>query len=176
MAWNDFGSQHQAAALKAGVGYLASSLQARQDNKMRKFNNLMVRIQQGFAYNALTANANLARERAAEQKFLIQQSEYSTRASAENAAAATGTTGNSVQATLFDISHNAAIANQQVDQELSGTYLSLDHQRQQISFQSELQIDNTRSRANPATAILGFMSDRAEINERNRLLLERGRK
>ena len=154
MAWADL-----AISGAQSIGsYILQAAEAKNRRKWQKYHNTMLNLQAAQNQNTLTDNENMARERSQEEAFLIRRSEYITKASVEVAAAATGTTGRSVNMVLFDVGRNAAIADRDRQRDLQLQYLSIDNQRRSVALDAKLAQDNTHIPSpNPFSAALGFM-------------------
>jgi hypothetical protein len=153
MAWSDIAL----AGVQTVGSYILQSRDAKSKKKWQKYQNAMVRLQGAQNQNVLTDNENMARERSAEEAQLIRRSEYITKASVEVEAAATGTTGRSVNLALFDVGRNAAIADANRQRELDLTYLGIDNQRRQLALEVALSQDTTQIVGpNPFASLLDF--------------------
>lgn len=141
-----------------GIGSLIyGSKKAKSDAKWQDYNNRMVMIQNGMNQNAITTNENMRRERLAIQKFSLQKQEMATIASAEVAAAATGTIGRSVNMVLFDINRNAAQTRARMDKDSDYAEEQARNQRENAAMGAQTQLDlRTIPSPNPATAMLGI--------------------
>lgn len=154
MAWADLALN----GIQSVGSYILASREAKNKRAWQKYNNTMVSLQAGQNQNTLTDNENMARERSQEEAFLIRRSEYITKASAEVAAAATGTTGRSVNMVLFDVGRNAAIADRDRSRDLQLQYLGIDNSRRNVELQAKMSMDLTDiPNPNPFSAFLGFM-------------------
>lgn len=143
--------------------YIVQMAEAKNKRAWQKYNNAMVMLQRGQNQNTLTDNENMARERTQEEAFLIRRSEYITKASAEVAAAATGTTGRSVNMVMFDIGRNAAVADRDRQRDFQLQQLGTDNARRQTELQAKMSLDLTDiPNPNPFSAALGFMSNNGE--------------
>lgn len=144
-------------AVGSVVNYITASQDAKTQRKWQAYNNALVRLQNGMNQNAITTNEGMAVERASEAEYAIRKSEYITKASAEVSAAATGTTGRSVNAVLFDVGRNAAKASADKQRDLDYQMLGFQQQREQSNLQTEMQIDNSRIPGpNPADVVMGL--------------------
>ena len=145
---------------KAIGSYFAAKKQAEADRKWQAYNNAMTRLQDGMNQNALTINALLAKRKAQQQAVQIQQSEYTTKASVELAAAVTGTVGRSVNMQLFDVARTADQARNRNQQELDDTFLDIQHKREQSAMGAQINLDlRSLPSPNPVTYMLGFAGD-----------------
>lgn len=134
--------------LQAGVNvigqvgsYIAASRKAKSDRQWQDYNNRMTRISEAMNQNSITTNDNMRAERKHAQLQQIQKSKLATRASAEVAAAAMGTVGNSVNAVLFDINRNAANANKAIEKDDDMQDVGSNHQRLQSAMQLATNLD-----------------------------------
>lgn len=158
MAWADLAI----GGVKSFGSFIVAAREAKNRRKWQAYNNAMVNIQAGQNQNALTINENMLRERSAEEAFLIRRSEYITKASAEVAAAATGTTGRSVQMVMFDIGRNAAVADRDRQRDLDLQLLQIDESRKQVQLQAKMSMDlSDNPGPNPFSAMLGFLGENA---------------
>jgi len=149
--------------VKSIGSYLVASAEAKNKRRWQKYNNTMVMLQGAQNQNTLTDNENMARERSAEEAFLIRRSEYITKASAEVAAAATGTTGRSVNMILFDVGRNAAVADRDRARDLDLQYLGIDNQRKQVALQTKMSLDMTDiPNPNPFSYALDFIGNNSD--------------
>lgn len=143
-------------ALGAVGGFIAAQRKAESDRKWQAYNNKMVRLQDAQNQNSITTNENMRKERKATQVMQVQMSERATSASAEVAAASTGTIGRSVNMVLFDIGRNAASARQAIEKDDDWQDAQTDNQRLQSAMQAEMQVDLRQIPGpNPATMMLG---------------------
>lgn len=160
-------AQHAMLAVsgaKGLLGFMDQRRQAEADRKWQKYNNTMVAIQDAGNQNTITINENLARAKAGQQAAAIRKSAYQTKASAEVAAAAAGTTGRSVDIAIYDIERNEALALEAVGRDLETQYLQFDNQRQGSAMQAKMSKDfRGFPMPNPATAMLGFATDAYNI-------------
>lgn len=163
MAWADLAL----AGVKSVGSFLVAGAEAKNRRRWQKYNNALISMQVGQQVSTLNTNQNIARERSAEEAFLIRRSEYITKASAEVAAAATGTTGRSVNMTLFDIGRNAAIADRDRVRDFELQVLGMEQQKAQAIMQGKLSLDVTDIPSpNPFSALLGFAGEAGEsIND-----------
>ena len=146
------------------VAYNEKAKQTESDRKWQAYNNAMVTVQEAGNQNSITTNENLARERAAIQRAAITKSAYQTKAQAEVAAAASGTSGRSVDIALYDIGRNEAMAIDAVDKDLKVQFLGFDNQRQGSAMQGQMSKDfRGLPMPNAATYMLGFATDAASI-------------
>lgn len=164
MSFGEFALGGTASILQGMGTYIAADKKAKSDRKWQEYNNKMVRLQDGLNQNSLTTNENMLKERAQTKKVQIQMSEYSTTASAEVAAAASGTVGRSVDMVLFDIGRNAAGARARVDKDTSLQEDQIEQQRLQSALAAETSI-NYKSIPGPsaATAMLGVAADLGKL-------------
>lgn len=155
MSW---GSLLLAGAPKAigQIGsFITAGLEAKTQKRWQAYNNALVRLQNAQNQNAITTNEGMIIERSAEQEYAIRKSEYMTKASTEVSAAASGTTGRSVNAVLFDVGRNAAEASRKREQDLQYQLLGTQQQRESSNMQTEMQQDYTRI-PKPSTADLAL--------------------
>lgn len=146
-------------AVSSVVGYITASQDAKQQRKWQAYNNALVRLQNAQNQNAITTNEGMAVERASEAEYAIRKSEYITKGSAEVSAAATGTTGRSVDAVLFDIGRNAAKASADKARDLQYQQLGFQQQRESSNLQTEMNIDRaTIPGPSAADAVLGLVT------------------
>jgi hypothetical protein len=158
--------QMAVSGVKHLTAYNEKKEQTLLDRKWQAYNNAMVKIQDAGNQNALTTNENLAREQAAMKRFAMKKSAYQTKATAEVAAAATGTGGRSVDMTLWDIGRNEAWAIDAVEKDLSVQFLQIDNQREGSAMQAKLGTDfRGLPMPNPATYMLGFATDAVSLFE-----------
>jgi hypothetical protein len=158
MAWTDIAL----SGAKSLGSFILSSAEAKNKRKWQKYNNAMLMLQSGQNNNVLTDNENMARERSAEEAFLIRRSEYITKASVEVEAAASGTVGRSVNMVLFDVGRNAAVADRDRQRDLDLQYLGFDNQRRQLAMETKMSLDTSDiPNPNPFSAALGFLGDTA---------------
>jgi hypothetical protein len=150
--------------LRQGLGYSEAKQSADAKRAWQTYKNTMVDLSNANNQNIITTNENLARRNNIDQAFQIERSEYLTSAQAEVAAAASGTGGRSVNAVMFDIEHNAAVAQTRRKQDLEDQYLQMDNQRQQSAFQAALSHDYSPiPEPNPATYMLNFATDMTKL-------------
>jgi hypothetical protein len=150
--------------LQAGLGifqnigsFIYQKRKAENDRLWQDYNNRMVRIQDGMNQNAITTNENMRQERLAIQKFSIQKQEMSTLASAEVAAAATGTVGRSVNMVMHDISRNAAGMRGRLERDDEYALEQARNQREQSAMGAQLQLDlRDIPDPNPASMLMGI--------------------
>jgi hypothetical protein len=160
MSWGDMIFSGGSALLKAGLSYSAASDKAKSDRKWQAYNNAMLNISGALAQNDVTQNEVFARERSIQAGIAIKKSEFLTEASAENGAAAAGTTGRSVNAVLFDVQRNAATAESNMENEAQNQEVAFQNQRQKIAQQVLTQTDvRTIPSPNPVTTMLGLGGD-----------------
>jgi hypothetical protein len=158
-------SQGFGSAMSQIGGFIAKSKQAKSDKLWQKYNNAMVRLQDGLNQNVLTTNENIAREAALEQRFAIRRSEYTVLASANVAAAASGTVGRSVTHTMNDIKRNAARADAQVSQDFEMQKLQITNQRVQSGMQAQMSLDLRKiTGPSPIALALGLAGSFQEMN------------
>lgn len=152
------------SAAKAIIGFSQAKRQAVQDRKWQLYNNTMVSIQDAGNQNAITTNENLAREKATRDAFAVRKSAYQTKASAEVAAAASGTTGRSVDITIYDIGRNEALMLDGIGKDLQGQYGQFTQQREGSAMSAKMSKDfRGVPMPNPATYMLGFATDAYSI-------------
>lgn len=168
MSWGDLIFSGGSALLKAGLSYSAASDKAKSDRQWQAYNNAMLNISGALAQNDVTQNEVFARERSIQQNVAIKKSEFITEASAENGAAAAGTTGRSVNAVLFDIHRNAANAESNLENDAQNQEIAFQNQRQKIAQQVLTQADvRTIPDPNPVTSLLGLGGDMAKVYKNN---------
>lgn len=141
MSWSDMKVSGLTSVIQGVGSYIVAKKQAADDKRWRDYNNAMTNLQNAQNQNTITTNENLAIERSAEQAYQIRKSEYITKASAEVQAAATGTTGNSVDMVLFDIGRNAADADAKRLMDLEAQVLGFNNQRVTSNMQTAASID-----------------------------------
>lgn len=164
--WSDLQIQGGSSLVQTIGSFIAASKKAASDRLWQEYNNKMTRLADAMNQNALTTNENMAVERSQLQEFQIRKSEMITEATAEVSAAATGTTGRSVNAVLKDISRNAANASARRQLDLRNQFLQIDNQRQASAMQAQTQIDHSVIPSpNPATYILGFAADYTKLRQ-----------
>lgn len=157
--------------LQAGLGvfesvgsFIYQRRKAENDRKWQAYNNKMVRIQDGMNQNAITTNENMRQERLAMQKFAVQKQEMSTLASAEVAAAASGTVGRSVNMVMHDISRNAADMRGRLDQDDEYAKEQARNQREQSAMGAQLQLDlRSIPNPNPASMLMGIAGNLGKL-------------
>lgn len=162
MAWADMALDGSLSLMQNVGSFLVAAKQRKLQKKWQAYNNKLTRLQNAENQNALVTNAGMAIERSAEQNWAIQKSEYVTTGQVEAAAAASGTTGRSVDLVLGEVSKNAAAAQARRAEDLQFTLLGIANQSRASKLQTEMSIDNTTiPSASPASALLGFTSDLA---------------
>lgn len=155
--WGSIFMKGLPGAVGSVVNFITASQDAKVQRKWQAYNNALVRLQNATNQNALTVNEGMTIERASEAEYAIRKNEYSTKASVEVAAAATGTTGRSVNAVLFDVGRNAARASADKSRDLDYQLLGFQQQREQSNLQTEMQIDHSRIPGpNPADVVMGL--------------------
>jgi hypothetical protein len=160
MAWADMALDGSQSLMQNVGSYLVASAERKSQRKWQAFNNKMTRLQNAMNQNALTTNQGMAVERSQEQAFNIRKSEYITKSSVEVAAAATGTTGRSVDLVLFEVGKNAAAADRARAQDLTYELMGIDQQKQASSLQTEMQVDRTYlPKPNAAAYAMNFAGD-----------------
>lgn len=163
MAWADMALDGSLSLMQNVGSFLVASKQRKLQKKWQAYNNKLTRLQNAENQNALTTNAGMAIERSQEQSWAIQKSEYVTTGAVEAAAAASGTTGRSVDLVLGEVRKNAAAAQGRRAEDLKYTLLGIDQQSRQSNLQTAISIDNTTIPSpSPASALLGFTSDLAQ--------------
>ena len=139
--------------------FIAASQKAASDRKWQAYNNKMTRLQDAQNNNALTANERMRKERKHAQVMQVQKSEYATLASAEVAAAASGTVGRSVNAVMFGVKKNAAAARKAIERDDELQDIQTDQNRLQSAMQTAMALDlRAIPRPNPASLLLGIGS------------------
>lgn len=139
-----FGPQFLQAGVNAigQIGsFIAAGRKAESDRAWQEYNNKMTRIADAVNQGNITTNDNMRRERKHTQLMQVQKSKLATKASAEVAAAATGTTGNSVNAVLFDVDRNAANANRAIERDDQMQDVVSDNQRFSSALQLQTNLD-----------------------------------
>lgn len=155
--WGSIFMKGLPGAVGSVVNFITASEDAKSQRKWQAYNNALVRLQNATNQNALTTNEGMAVERASEAEYAIRKNEYITKASVEVSAAATGTTGRSVNAVLFDVGRNAARASADKARDLDYQLLGFQQQRELSNLQTEMQIDHSRIPGpNPADVVLGL--------------------
>ncbi len=130
------------SSIAQNVGqYQIAKAKAASDKRWQEFNNKMVKLQNAFNQNSLTTNENMMRDRVKQQIYQTQISEMETSASAEVAAAATGTIGRSADMVLLDIGRNAARKRGSVVRDQEMQEVVIDNQRAQGDMQTQMQMD-----------------------------------
>ena len=168
MSWGDLIFSGGTDLLKAGLSYTAAADKAQSDRRWQAYNNAMLNISGALAQNGVTQNEVLARERSIQQSVAIQKSEFLTSATAENNAAAAGTTGRSVNAVLLSVTRNAAQAQSNVENDWQNQELVFQNQRKQIAQQVLTQTDvRTIPDPNPVTSLLGLGGDLGKLYKNN---------
>lgn len=135
--------------------YISASKKAKSDRKWQKYNNQLTQMQNAMNQNSITTNRLMARERTFNQKQQIDKSEKATYASAEAAAAASGTIGRSVNMVLFDINRNAATARGAADRDYQYQDMQQVNQSLSSQFDTATQLD-LREITGPSAASLLF--------------------
>lgn len=152
------------ALLRRGVSFIGAKKEADAKKAIQNYKNTMVALAGASNQNIITTNENLIRSRDADTAFDITRTEYITEAKAEVQAAATGTGGRSVNATLFDVERNAEVAQARRRQDLEAQYMNLDAQRESSAFQTSLQIDRSYiPEPSGAAFALGLSTDAMSI-------------
>jgi hypothetical protein len=168
MNYGMFGLQAFGSMLGQLGSYMAAQKKAEADRAWQDYNNRMTRMADAQNQNALTANENMLRERVHTMRKQIGMAEAATTASAEVAAAATGTTGRSVNMVLFDIERNAAGKREDLERDEKMQLMQIDNKRQQSAFSAQAQLDlRTIPDPNPASYILGLTSDLGKLWKQN---------
>ena len=163
-SWGNVFLKGLPGAVGSVVDYITASRDAKSQRKWQAYNNALVRLQNAQNQNALTTNEGMAVERSAEMEYAIRKSEYMTKASTEVAAAATGTTGRSVDLIMFDVGKNAAEASYKRQQDLEYQLLGIQQQRESSNLQTEMQIDHsTIPGPNAADMVLGLTTNFAKV-------------
>lgn len=167
MAWSDQQGQYALAGASQVIGYLAAAKKAAADRKWQEYNNKMTRLANAQNQNSITANEILTRKRNALEEFNIRLSGDATKAKIEAQAAATGTTGRSVEAALFDVSRNTANASARREMDWEVQQMQFNQNRQSSQLQTDTQIDYaTIPSPNPASYLLGFAADAMDIKNK----------
>lgn len=158
--WTDLALGGGLSLLRTGMEYSEAKKAAESKKAWQAYRNTMVQLSNANNQNIITTNENIARDNSLNQAFQIERSEYITSAQAEVAAAASGTGGRSVNAVMFDIEHNASVAQARRRQDLEYQYLQADNQRQQSQLQAAMSMDYSPiPEPNPATYMLNFATD-----------------
>jgi hypothetical protein len=158
--WADLALSGATSALKQGLGYAAASAKAKADRQWQAYKNAMTKLANANNQNAITTNEVLLEERVANQRFNIERSAYITTGQAEASAAATGTSGRSVDMLVFDIERNASMHQANITSDLEAQYIQHDEQRKNSAFQAAMQQDYTYIPSPmAATYVLGFGTD-----------------
>lgn len=169
MSWGDMAFSGGLSLLKAGVSYSEAKSKAESDRLWQKYNNSMVNISAAISSNNVLTNEMFARDKSIQQGVAIRKSEFLTSASVEATAAASGTTGRSVNAVLFDVQRNAANADANRVNDWDKQEVGFGVQRQQIAQQAMLQQDNRTIRdPSLATTMLGLAGDGAKLYKDNK--------
>jgi len=158
--WANWETQGALSAFKAVGSFVIASQQAKSDRAWQKYNNQMTRLQNANNQNNLTENEGMLAERTAREAYNLRVSEYKTSASADVAAGATGTEGNSVNLVMQDIKNNAANAQHALLTDYNYSVESIRNQQAQSNLQTELQLDK-KSIPSPsiASSLLGAAGD-----------------
>jgi hypothetical protein len=158
--WLGFGMQAVTSIAKNYGNYRVSAAEAKQDRLWQAYSNKMTKLQNAMNQNAMTTNENMSKDRVKQQMFQIEMSEMSTKATAEVAAAATGTVGRSVDMVLMDIGRNAARKRGDIERDQDMQEVVIDNQRVQSDMQTSMQL-NLKSIPSPSAgnAILGIATD-----------------
>lgn len=119
----------------------AAYQKAQADKKWQKYNNAMINIQRAQSHNAITTNELIRKENKSQELLQVQLSEKATYASAEVSAAASGTTGRSVDMVLFDIERNGARARSVIEANDDYADESSQLQHMQIDAQANAALD-----------------------------------
>lgn len=158
--WADLALSGAQSLIKQGMSYHAASVKAKSDRQWQAYKNAMTKLADANNQNAITTNENMLEKRVANQRFQIARSEYITEGAAEASAAASGTSGRSVDMVVFDIERNASMQQGNVTADLEAQYVQHDEQRRNSAFQAATQQDYTFIPSpNPATYALGFATD-----------------
>lgn len=158
--WTDLAISGGLSLLRNGMAYSDAKKSSEAKQAWQSYKNTMTQLSNVNNQNIITTNENLARSKSIDQAFQIDRSEYITSAQAEVSAAASGTGGRSVNAVMFDIEHNASVAQSRRRQDLEDQYLQFDNQRQQSQFQAAMSMDYSPiPEPNPATYMLNFATD-----------------
>lgn len=165
MAWTSqqMGQAGLGIAQQIG-GFIAASKQAKADRAWQKYNNTMTKLTNSINQDVLTTNENIQRKATLQKRFAIRKSEYTTLASASVAAAASGTTGRSVNAVLHDIKRNAALADAAAADDFEMIKLETDNQRRQSSMNTQMSLDLRKIQGpNPIALALGLMGSAQDM-------------
>ena len=137
--------------------FITASKQAKQDRLWQEYNNKMVKMQDGMNQGVITTNDLMRKDRKQTQLMQIAKSEAAVTASAEVSAASTGTVGNSVNMTLFDIGRNASNARVALERDDDLQDVQSMNQRMQSAMGAEMQIDRKKINGpSPASLLLGL--------------------
>lgn len=167
--WLQFGM----TALKGVTGYIQSAREASYKQKIKEYNNQMVRLADANNQNAITTNQNLAVERSTRTAFAIERSHYATTGKAEVAAAASGTAGRSVNQTMFQIDRSAAEAEASRKSDLDAQLAGFSQQRLNSNMQARQATDiSFIPQPNPAATMLGLTGDLIKVYNRHQSTLQ----
>lgn len=137
--------------------FILQSKAAKSERQWRDYNNRMTQIQNAFNQNAISTNQVLAVQRSAAKQFLISKEEQKTVAAVEASAAATGTTGRSVDKAINTVKYNADRAEAERKLDLENQVAYFINQRQSSQLQAELAIDrSTTPSPSPISLMLGL--------------------
>lgn len=123
------------------MSYQADKASAKAAKAWQAYSNTMARLSDGINQNAITTNEILSEQAFADQAIGIKQSNILTQAQAEVSAAAAGVKGISVDDVHRDINRNAAVAENQRQNNLVAARLSFDQQRLSSSMSAAMQQD-----------------------------------
>lgn len=160
-------------ALKGVTGFIQSSREAKYKQKIKEYNNAMVRLADANNQNAITTNQNLAVERSTRQAFAIERSHYTTVGKAEVAAAASGTAGRSVNQTMYQIDRSAAEAEAARKSDLEAQLAGFSQQRLNSNMQARQATDISYiPQPSPVSAMLGIAGDMYKVYNRHQSLID----
>jgi hypothetical protein len=115
------------------ISAIGKHKQAKADAKaaraMQAYRNKMTNIANGINQNAITQNTTLAIQQSAKRAVHMRRDALQTAGATEASAAASGTKGNSVNATLLDVHRNAGLLEKQRADDLEGFFLQQTQQR-----------------------------------------------
>lgn len=118
-----------------------NDLQARLDRSMQAYRNTLTALSAAGAQNAITLNSIDAADVAEEEALQIRVQGLQQQGTAEVAAAASGTSGNSVGAVVQSLKANALRANTARLKTLGRQLQSYDAQREQTELDKRLNTD-----------------------------------
>lgn len=129
------------SAANAYQQYQVSKDLYKAQKSWQDYNNKMTRLVDAQNQNAITTNTLIRQEASTMQAINNQRSTILTTGTAKVAAGAAGVEGASVNATMFDIQRNGAVAEYTRSLDLEHSLDQFDQQRLQSAMSSEMQQD-----------------------------------